>query len=764
MVNGNHGTGKTQRDLMVIFIVTVGAFICASLFDLFEIIYIWLKQAEGWFPQLDEIIIVFVVLTFALAFFAIRRWQELKIAVAERQRTEQKLLEVKDTLEAQVAARTAQLQATNQQLETRLAEHAQIEKQLRDSENRYRQMVNDAGDIIYRTDARGIFSFINPTVTKLLKYDSAEIIGTHFLTLIRPDHRYQAQRFYLKQFLHKTPSTYYEFPVFNKDGAEVWLGQSVQLITEGEQITGFHAIARDITERLMAEEATRSAEEYRNLFRLANDPILIIDPEGEIVIDVNEKACETYGIGRSSFIGLSMIELSRDSARGEQQLQALLANEGNREFETVQMRADGMPLHLLVHSAIIEYQGRKAILSINRDITKRKLAEEALRQSEERLFQSQRIEAVGRLAGGIAHDFNNLLTVINGYSYLTLTHRSLNEQLRPNVEQIKKAGERAASLTRQLLAFSRKQVLQPKVIDLNTLIQDTGKMLSCLIGEDIELHTELASEIGNIKADRGQIEQVIVNLVVNARDAMPGGGKLTIQTASVLPGEGEPEASPGPYIMLAISDTGAGISEETRPKIFEPFFTTKEAGKGTGLGLATVYGIIKQSGGHILVSSTVGQGTIFKIYLPQVSDEAELLVIDTPIKEKAQAGETILLVEDEDIVREITLRTLEIMGYKVLKACNGGQALQVCAEYKEDIHLLLTDVVMPGINGRVLADQLSITRPQMRILFMSGYTDDATLHKGVLQKGTNFLGKPFTPESLTRKVREVLELAKTAYR
>lgn len=761
MGNGSRKAGRTQKDLLVIFIVAVGTFVCAAYFDLFEIIHVWLKRADILFPQFDELMIVLVVLTVAFGYFSVRRWRELKTEMAERESTERKLLEVRDSLEAQVAARTAELQAANDLLESRLIEQAQVEDQLRESEKRYRQIVNDAGDIIYQTDAQGLFTFVNHTAKRVLKYDSAEMVGKHFLTLIHPDYRSQVEQFYEQQSLNRTPGTYYEFPVMARDGAKVWIGQSVQLITEGQQITGFHAIARDITERLVAEEATRKGEEYRNLFRLANDPILIIDPNGEIIMDVNEKACEIYRIERQVFIGASLRNMSQDPVRGDRQLQALLANESNGEFETVQFRADGFPLHFHVRSAIIEYQGRKAILCINRDITERKKTEEALRQSEERLFQSQRMEAIGRLAGGVAHDFNNLLTAIGGYCNLTLMKLGLNDPLRLNIEEIKKAGNRAASLTRQLLAFSRRQVLQPKVINLNMLIQDIGNMLLRLIGEDIDLSTELGTDIWNIRADRGQIEQVIVNMVVNARDAMPDGGKLTLQTANVLLGEKEPcappEASPGRYVLLTLSDTGIGMNEDTKLKIFDPFFTTKEAGKGTGLGMAMVYGIVKQSGGHIMVSSVIGQGTTFKVYLPQVADHVEGIAMDVIRAEESRGRETILLVEDEKIVLEITLKMLELMGYKVLKAQSGEEALQVFEQYKETIHLLLTDVVMPGISGRVLADQAAKARPEMEILFMSGYTDDAIVHKGILEEETNFLGKPFTPEQLTRKVREVLD-------
>jgi len=392
------------------------------------------------------------------------------------------------------------------------------------------------------------------------------------------------------------------------------------------------------------------------------------------------------------------------------------------------------------------------------DITERK-------QLEDQLRQSQKMEVVGRLAGGIAHDFNNLLTVITGYSKLLL-QRDLDDHdpRRKYVVEIDKAGERAAALTHQLLAFSRKQVLQPEVLDLNVVIAEMDKMLQRLIGEDINLVTVPGKGLGWVKADPGQMEQVIVNLAVNARDAMPLGGKLTIETANVELDERyahqRAEVTSGPYVMLAVSDTGMGIDEETLSHIFEPFFTTKEQGKGTGLGLATAYGIVKQSGGHLWVYSEVGRGTMFKVYLPRIGEVVEAAAPGSSRIALSQGSETILLVEDEAGVRALILEVLTERGYTVLEACNGDEALRLCEQRSSPIHLLLTDVVMPGgMNGRELAEQLTSLHPELKVLYMSGYTDEAIIHHGVLDRGTIFLQKPFTPDALERKAREVLEMA-----
>ncbi len=383
------------------------------------------------------------------------------------------------------------------------------------------------------------------------------------------------------------------------------------------------------------------------------------------------------------------------------------------------------------------------------------------RELEEQLHQSQKMEAVGRLAGGIAHDFNNLLTVINGYGELLLGRLEKDSPEYREIEEIKRAGERAAALTRQLLAFSRKQVLQPKVFDLNEVISRMEKMLCRLIGEDVVFRTVPGADLWNVKADPGQIEQVIMNLVVNARDAMPGGGKLTIETSNVLLDEEystkHHPVRPGPYVMLGVSDTGSGMDEETASKVFEPFFTTKEKGKGTGLGLATAYGIVKQSGGFIWVYSEPGKGSTFKVYLPPSGDRGGVLGEDVPLPGDLRGRGTILLVEDEEKIRKLAADILEKYGYTVLTAGDGDEALRIAGKHRGEIGLLLTDVVMPGMGGAELSRLLRDLRPGIHVLYVSGYTDNAIVHRGVLDPGIAFLQKPYSPVSLARKVKEVME-------
>ena len=395
------------------------------------------------------------------------------------------------------------------------------------------------------------------------------------------------------------------------------------------------------------------------------------------------------------------------------------------------------------------------------DITELKRAEEEKAVLHEQLRQSQKVEAIGRLAGGIAHDFNNLLTVIKGYSQLSSFELKEGDPLRVNIDEIQNAAERAASLTRQLLAFSRRQVMEMKVLDLNTLLRDLEKMLRRVIGEDIEMVIQLAEDLGRVRADVGQIEQVIMNLAVNAKDAMPSGGKLTIETANVELDESyarsHVEVRHGHYVMFSVSDTGVGMTPEVRERIFEPFFTTKEMGKGTGLGLSTTYGIVKQSEGHIWVYSVQGKGTTFKIYLPRVNEPLEEIRKEVLKEELPRGNETILIVEDEEDVRKLAGKILEKQGYRILESFNGDDALVACERRKSPIHLMLADIIMPGMSGSELAKLLKPLYPEIKILYMSGYTDNAVVRHGVLEKGVNYIQKPFTMEGLARKVREVLD-------
>ncbi len=397
-----------------------------------------------------------------------------------------------------------------------------------------------------------------------------------------------------------------------------------------------------------------------------------------------------------------------------------------------------------------------------REIAERQQAQEALRQSEEQLRHSQKMEAVGRLAGGIAHDFNNLLTAVTGYSQLLLMRLPVDDSLRSCAQQIRKASDRATALTRQLLAFSRKQLLEPKVVDLGVLVANMDAMLRRVIGEDIHLVSASEPGLGHVKADPGQIEQVLLNLVVNARDAMPKGGTLTLRSANLtIPNErARPEFpdSPGDYVLLEVSDTGCGMAPDVKSHIFEPFFTTKAKGKGTGLGLSMVYGIVKQSGGHIWVRSESGRGATFTILLPRVEGAAEEIPQQQAAAAPARGSETILLVEDEEVVRGLARDILEMNGYTVLEAAHGHDAIAVSKRHRGPIHLMLTDVVMPHMNGREVFERLVPFRPDLKVLYMSGYAESGIVHDGAIDPGTAFIPKPFTPEALSAKVREVLEM------
>jgi two-component system cell cycle sensor histidine kinase/response regulator CckA len=427
-------------------------------------------------------------------------------------------------------------------------------------------------------------------------------------------------------------------------------------------------------------------------------------------------------------------------------------NDFEAEFRTVW--PDGV-VHWIASEAHFRqgHEGQSAsMLGVNTDISDRKLLELQFRQA-------QKMEAIGHLAGGIAHDFNNLLTVILGYSNFVIDSMTPLDERRSDMAEVVKAGERAAALTRQLLAFSRKQVLQPAAVDLNTLVNGMKQMLGRLIGEQIDFVQILAPDLGVVRADPGQLEQVLMNLVVNARDAMPAGGRLSVETTNVeVDGSFMPGAltMPGPYVMLAVSDNGTGMGEATKRRLFEPFFTTKGIGKGTGLGLATVYGIVKQSGGHVWVQSELGQGATFKVLLPRTDETTDVTTRDRDDRLRAAATETVLVVEDEDAVRLLTRRILEERGYRVFDAPNAMQAEVIFTQTPEIFSLLVTDVIMPGISGPKLFERLSRRRPELRVLYVSGYTDDMIVHQGQLRRGVEFLQKPFTAEALNRTVREIL--------
>jgi two-component system, cell cycle sensor histidine kinase and response regulator CckA len=519
---------------------------------------------------------------------------------------------------------------------------------------------------------------------------------------------------------------------------------SVSLVLESEQ-------------RKKAEEALRRSEAgYRDLVENANDMIFTHDLAGRYLsLNRAGEIITGYTLEEILEMNMSQIVAPEYMETARQMITQKIVGGGQSVYNIEIITKNNKRVALEVNSWIIyENHTPVGVRGIARDITERKHLEDQLRQA-------QKMEAVGRLAGGIAHDFNNLLTAITGYSDLMLMRLHQEDPLCRNAKEIKKAAVRAASLTQQLLAFSRQQVLQPKVVDLNAIISDMNNMLHRLIGEDIELITILDPNLGRVKADVGQVEQVLLNLVVNARDAMPKGGQLTIQTCNTVLDEEIAHQHPyvhiGSYVLITVSDTGCGMDAETQSYIFEPFFTTKEKGKGTGLGLSTVYGIVKQSGGYIWVTSKLGEGTTFEIYLPLVTEEAETNEPRKLPSKQSQATETILVTEDEEVVRKLVRAILEMDGYKVLEARNGVEALSIADEYKDTIHLLITDMVMPQMNGNELAERIASSRPEIRMLYMSGYTDPEVIGNNISENSAPFMQKPFTAEVLERKVREVLD-------
>jgi PAS domain S-box-containing protein len=534
------------------------------------------------------------------------------------------------------------------------------------------------------------------------------------------------------------------------------IGRRDEIGRLAEAFNGMAAqVARDMTARQSAEHALRDREaSFRALFAANPLPMWVYDLSTLRFLEVNAAAITHYGYSRDEFLSRRISDI-----RPPEDVPRLLASVGKGRDH---FQRSGIWRHQLKSGEVIEveidshsltFDGREAALVVAKDVT-------AQRRLEEQLRQSQKMEALGQLAGGIAHDFNNLLTAIIGYSEFLATDAALDARARKDLEEIRKAGDSAARLTRQLLTFSRRQLLELELLNLNTAVERASALLRRVIGDDIELETRLDAALDSVKADPGQIEQIIMNLAVNARDAMPDGGRLTIETANVALAEpyvsDHHGATPGPHVMLAVSDTGIGMDAATRSRLFEPFFTTKGVGHGTGLGLATVYGIVKQSRGSIYVYSEPGQGTTFKVYFPRATGGQPPIAV-TAAPSVLEGVETILIAEDQPDVRALTRSVLERYGYTVLEASDGEEALRVLREHRRSIALVLTDVVMPTLGGGRLAQEVDDVYPHMKVLYTSGYTDDAIVRQGILQDGVAFIAKPFTPVALAEKVREVLD-------
>ncbi len=604
-------------------------------------------------------------------------------------------------------------------------------------------------DPLFVTDPEGRIKTVNPVTATLLGYGDGEMAGKPLGMFLRDVHG-------------NGPGAAGDIPsgeavLVAADGTRIHVLLSVSVTPKRAGEPGeLLFVAKDITRRKQAEE---TLARLAMAVEQAGEAIMITDTEGTIEY-VNPAFAQITGYRPEEIMGKNprVLKSGRHDANFYREMWNTIRAGKTWSGILVNKARDGK---LFEEAAVISPVRNAYGTVINYVAVKRDVTHEV--QLEEQLRQAQKMEAVGKLAGGIAHDFNNLLTAILGYIDLLLVQIPEESPLRREVDGIKMASERATGLTRQLLAFSRKQILQPKVIQLNTILVGMDQMLRRLIGEDILLLTKTAGDLWNVRMDPGQLEQAIVNLVVNARDAMPEGGKLTLETANVDLGEDYVQLHvairPGSYAMLAVSDTGCGMSEEVKARIFEPFFTTKETGKGTGLGLSTVYGIVKQSRGYIWVYSEPDKGTTFKIYLPRVeeaTEEAIAVPVEKPPK-KSEGRETVLVAEDEDFVRDLIEEILHANGYTVLSARDGKDAIRISDQYDGEIHLLLTDVVMPHLSGRILSENIKTRRPGIKVLHMSGYTENAIVHHGVLDPGMNFIQKPFRMAILLRKVREILE-------
>jgi len=619
---------------------------------------------------------------------------------------------------------------------------------LRASETRYRRLFEAAQDGILILDANtGMIEDVNPFLVNLLGFSRAQFLGKQLweLGFFRDIAANQAS---FAELQEKGYVRYDDLPMKTADGRRI----EVEFVSNVYMVDHHRVIQcniRDITERAQAKGRLRL---MADILDVEPTSVVVHDASGGILYG-NRKASELHGYSPEEFLRLNLRDLL--SAEARELMPARLRHiqtSGQGCYEVVHVRKDGSAFPLRIHARTAEWEGRPVILNVQTDLTERT-------QMENQLRQAQKLEAIGLLAGGVAHDYNNILMAQLGYCELMKSSLKDDDPLAKDLAQIKACAERAAALTHQLLAFSRKQPLQLEVLDLNAVVAGIGKMLRRLIGEDVDFATVLGADLGRVRADPGQIEQVITNLAVNAREAMPHGGKLVIETANVdLDAEyarSHVSVVPGRYVMLAVSDTGEGMDEATQSRVFEPFFTTKVRGHGAGLGLATVYGIVKQSGGNIWVYSEPGKGTSFKIYLPRVEAEPTPPARREPVP-ACGGGEQVLVVEDELTIRELLQRMLAGLGYRVRAAANGGEALIALEEEGLKPDLLITDVVMPGMSGTALAERLRRVQPGLRVLYMSGYTDDAIVHHGALDSGTPFLQKPFSTSDLAAKVHELL--------
>ena len=612
-------------------------------------------------------------------------------------------------------------------------------------------------DAVFVKDFGGRYLMMNSAGARFMGRTVEEVIGKDDMELFNPESgRAIMERD--RSILQSGKTQMYEEAATAGEVSRVYLANKGPFRDASGEVVGLLGICRDVTDRKLAEKEMHQSQQKLSI-HFEHTPLAVVEWDLEFRVAAwNPSAERIFGYSRQEALGqhASFIVPPEFRPHVEQIWQGLVKQTGGTRSANDNVTKDGRTISCeWYNTPLVDESGRVlGVASLAQDVTERVALEERLRQS-------QKMEAVGRLAGGVAHDFNNLLTVILGYSQILAEGVPVGSRLADSTAQIKSAADRASGITRQLLAFSRKQVLSPRVINLNDIMLNLDALLRRLIGEDVEVRTDLANDLGSVKADPGQIEQVIMNLALNARDAMPQGGKLTLETANAQLdesyGRSHQPTKPGRYVMLAVSDTGHGMPPETQARIFEPFYTTKDVGKGTGLGLSMVYGIVKQSGGYIWVYSELDQGTTFKIYLPRVDQPAETMGAESRPKNVQRGSETILLVEDDPQLRQLSSSVLAHCGYKVLVAGEPEEGLAICRSNQRDIRLLITDVIMPSMNGRQLAEQILQISPDVRVLYISGYTNNAIVHYGVLDAGLWFLPKPFTLSALIAKVREVLD-------
>jgi PAS domain S-box-containing protein len=654
---------------------------------------------------------------------------------------------------------------------TDITDRKATEARLQAQNERFQNIIDNTDAGFFRIGLDGCYEVVNPAWLRMYGFECKEdAIGLHFSKVHTPEDAARAEEVF-KSVLRGESVRSGESARLRRDGTLGHHSFSANPVLDGSRVAGMEGFLIDISARKAAEQERRRTEQrYELISENATDVIWLWDLEIGHCVYVSPSVQKMRGFSPREIMLQPLDQTMppdayrKVNAETQRRKAAVEAGDESARIDTNEieyLRKDGTTgVTETVTKLLSDERGTvRQVLGVSRDITERKQAECAQAKLEAQLRHAQKMESVGRLAGGVAHDFNNLLTVINGYSEFLLSQLNAPGPLRSYAQEIRKAGERAASLTKQLLAFSRKQVTEPRVLDLNTTIKDSAPFLQRLIGEDVALTTRLDGALGQVIADPDQIGQVLMNLVVNARDAMPEGGKLDIETKNVEFASDNtaisPDTTPGRYVLVSVTDTGLGMDETTQLHIFEPFFTTKEAGKGTGLGLSTVYGIIRQSGGWIDVSSQVGSGTAFKLYLPRIDAGPMPERNETSAPTLGGSG-TILLVEDQEAVRTLTKAVLRQYGYQVIEAFDGEEAIAVASRFSGQIHLLLTDVILPGMNGKQVSERLKGLRPDMKVLFMSGYAADVIAHRGALDRGVALLRKPFSPEQLAAKVRDVL--------